>query len=65
MAVKTDCLEGTFGNLGTYSLGIPLGVVVDSRGARPGTILAAILLGVGYFSLFKGGTEIDTGLNHI
>ena len=47
-------LIGTFGNLGMYTAGIPIGLLVDSRGPRPGALLGAVLLGVGYFSLYRG-----------
>lgn len=46
--------QGTFGNLGMYTAGIPIGLLVDSRGPRPGALLGAVLLGVGYFSLYRG-----------
>ena len=46
--------QGTFGNLGMYTAGVPIGLLVDSRGPRPGALLGAVLLGVGYFSLYRG-----------
>ncbi|KAF6220614.1 hypothetical protein HO133_003047 [Letharia lupina] len=46
-------LIGTFGNLGMYSAGIPIGLLVDTRGPRPGALLGAVSLGVGYFSLYR------------
>ncbi|PGH18344.1 hypothetical protein AJ80_04522 [Polytolypa hystricis UAMH7299] len=46
-------LIGTAGNLGMYSTGIPLGLVVDSRGPRPGALIGAVALGVGYFPIHR------------
>ena len=46
--------QGTFGNLGMYTAGVPIGLLVDTRGPRPGALLGAVLLGVGYFSLYRG-----------
>lgn len=37
-----------------YSAGIPIGLLVDTRGPRPGALLGAVSLGVGYFSLYRG-----------
>ena len=36
-----------------YVSGIPVGLLVDSRGPRPGTILGSIMLGVGYFFQYR------------
>ncbi|QPH10021.1 hypothetical protein C2857_001151 [Epichloe festucae Fl1] len=44
-------LIGQFGNLGLYSLGIPVGIFVDHRGPRPFVLIGAVLLAVGYFPL--------------
>ncbi|KAI9760387.1 MAG: hypothetical protein M4579_001683 [Chaenotheca gracillima] len=44
-------LIGTFGNLGMYASGIPLGILVDSKGARPAVILGALSLIVGYYPI--------------
>jgi len=44
-------LIGTFGNLGMYSMGIPIGMVVDARGPRIAVVVGAVLLGAGYFPL--------------
>lgn len=46
---------GVFGNLGMYLAGIPVGLLVDRRGPRYGVLLGAVFMGVGYFSLHKGG----------
>ena len=37
-----------------YTAGIPIGLLVDTRGPRPGALMGAMLLGVGYFSLYRG-----------
>ena len=37
-----------------YTAGVPIGILVDSKGPRPGALFGAVLLGVGYFSLYKG-----------
>ena len=39
---------GLFGNLGMYSLGVPIGLFVDHN-PRPAVLLGAILMGIGYF----------------
>ncbi len=39
-----------------YTAGIPLGLLVDSRGPRPGVLLGAVFLGIGYFSMYRGRT---------
>jgi hypothetical protein len=44
-------LIGLAGNLGMYSMGVPVGMFVDSRGPRPAVLAGAILLGVGYLPL--------------
>ncbi|KAF2101819.1 putative MFS transporter [Rhizodiscina lignyota] len=49
---------GAMGNMGMYAMGIPVGMLVDSRGPRPAVILGGICLGLGYFPLkkaFDGG----------
>ncbi|KAJ6444218.1 MFS transporter [Purpureocillium lavendulum] len=46
-------LVGLFGNLGMYSLGVPVGIGVDHRGPRPFVLAGAVLLGAGYFPLHK------------
>lgn len=46
-------LIGTFGNLGMYASGVPIGMLVDSRGPRPAAILGALALGLGYYPLHK------------
>ncbi|KAK6080980.1 major facilitator superfamily transporter [Seiridium cupressi] len=44
-------LIGLFGNLGMYSMGVPVGILVDNRGPRPAVIFGSILLGIGYWPL--------------
>ncbi|KAG5983337.1 hypothetical protein E4U55_000209 [Claviceps digitariae] len=42
---------GQAGNLGMYSLGVPVGMFVDRRGPRPFVLIGAMLLVAGYFPL--------------
>ncbi|OAX82082.1 hypothetical protein ACJ72_03568 [Emergomyces africanus] len=42
-------LIGTAGNLGMYASGIPIGLLIDSKGPRPGIFIGIVALGVGYF----------------
>ncbi|KAI0459677.1 MFS general substrate transporter [Xylaria acuta] len=42
---------GLAGNLGMYSMGVPIGMFVDSRGPRPAVFAGSILLGLGYLPL--------------
>ncbi|KAK5633119.1 hypothetical protein RRF57_008834 [Xylaria bambusicola] len=44
-------LIGLSGNLGMYSLGIPIGIFVDTRGCRPAVLVGSLLLGLGYLPL--------------
>ena len=53
-------LIGLAGNLGQYSLGVPIGLFVDNRGSRPAVIAGALLLGVGY-SPFRAAYETASG----
>ncbi|CRK33452.1 hypothetical protein BN1708_001130 [Verticillium longisporum] len=46
-------LIGLSGNLGMYSLGVPIGIFVDTKGPRPAVIAGAILLASGYFPLHQ------------
>ncbi|ROT34827.1 MFS general substrate transporter [Sodiomyces alkalinus F11] len=46
-------LVGAAGNLGMYSLGVPIGMFVDHRGPRPAVVCGALLLGLGYFPLHQ------------
>ncbi|PBP24743.1 putative major facilitator superfamily transporter protein [Diplocarpon rosae] len=46
-------LIGLSGNLGMYSLGIPVGILVDAKGPRLALIMGALLLGGGYFPLHR------------
>lgn len=51
-------LIGSFGNLGMYIPAIPVGILVDSKGPRPGIASGAVLLGAGYLGIyfaFKSG----------
>ncbi|EHK20243.1 uncharacterized protein TRIVIDRAFT_154843 [Trichoderma virens Gv29-8] len=44
-------LIGLFGNLGMYTLGVPIGMFVDERGSRPAVLAGAFLLAIGYVPL--------------
>ncbi|PGH16873.1 hypothetical protein AJ79_01517 [Helicocarpus griseus UAMH5409] len=46
-------LIGTAGNLGMYASGIPVGLLVDAKGPRPGLLIGAVSLGVGYFPIHR------------
>ena len=37
-----------------YACGIPVGLLVDAKGPRPGVLLGSLGLGGGYFALYKG-----------
>lgn len=42
---------GLAGNLGMYTMGVPVGMFVDSRGPRPAVLAGSLLLGLGYLPL--------------
>ncbi|KAI5466549.1 major facilitator superfamily domain-containing protein [Mariannaea sp. PMI_226] len=46
-------LIGLAGNLGQYTLGVPIGMFVDHRGSRPAVLGGAVLLALGYFPLHQ------------
>ncbi|KAL6354647.1 hypothetical protein LRP88_11991 [Fusarium phalaenopsidis] len=46
-------LIGLAGNLGQYTMGVPIGIFVDQRGPRPAVLGGAVLLAVGYFPLHR------------
>ncbi|PFH55665.1 hypothetical protein XA68_17857 [Ophiocordyceps unilateralis] len=46
-------LIGSFGNLGVYSLGVPVGIFLDRNGPRPFVLLGSVLLATGYFPLHQ------------
>ena len=37
-----------------YASGIPIGLLVDAKGPRPGVYLGCAMLGIGYFALYSG-----------
>ena len=37
-----------------YTAGVPIGLLVDMKGPRPGALFGAVLLGAGYFLLYRG-----------
>ncbi len=53
-------LIGLAGNLGMYSLGVPIGFFIDHRGTRPAVIAGSFLLGLGYFP-FRHAYETASG----
>lgn len=53
-------LIGLFGNLGMYSLGVPAGILVDTKGSRPAVIIGSMLLGIGYFP-FRAAYDTASG----
>ncbi|EEH42108.1 uncharacterized protein PADG_06928 [Paracoccidioides brasiliensis Pb18] len=46
-------LIGTAGNLGMYLSGIPVGLLIDSKGPRPGVLIGMVSLGAGYFLIHR------------
>lgn len=36
-----------------YASGIPVGLLVDAKGPRPGVLIGALSLGTGYFLIYK------------
>lgn len=55
---EAKALKGVFGNLGMYASGIPVGLLVDSKGPRPGVFLGSLALGSGYYALHRGESYI-------
>ncbi|KAK0722127.1 major facilitator superfamily domain-containing protein [Lasiosphaeria miniovina] len=53
-------LIGLAGNLGMYSMGVPVGLFIDHRGPRPAVIAGALLLGLGYFP-FRSAFDSASG----
>lgn len=37
-----------------YGTGIPVGLLIDSKGPRPGVLTGMLALGSGYFLIYKG-----------
>ncbi|EEP81649.1 conserved hypothetical protein [Uncinocarpus reesii 1704] len=44
---------GTAGNIGTYASGVPIGLLIDSKGPRPGTLIGTVALFLGYFPIHR------------
>jgi hypothetical protein len=53
-------LIGLAGNMGMYSMGVPVGLFVDHRGPRPAVIAGALCLGIGYVP-FRTAYETAAG----
>ncbi|PHH69512.1 hypothetical protein CDD80_6687 [Ophiocordyceps camponoti-rufipedis] len=53
---------GSFGNLGVYSLGVPVGIVLDRSGPRVFVLLGSALLAAGYFALHQA---YDSGSGYV
>lgn len=52
---------GNAGNLGMYAMGIPAGLLIDSKGPRWGVLLGCICLACGYFPLHKAYEAAGSG----
>ncbi len=37
-----------------YGTGIPVGLLIDSKGPRPGVLIGVLAIGSGYFLIYKG-----------
>ncbi|SPO05064.1 related to MCH1 Monocarboxylate Permease Homologue, not transporting monocarboxylate [Cephalotrichum gorgonifer] len=46
-------LIGLGGNMGMYTLGFPVGLLIDSRGPRIAVVIGMLLLALGYFPLHE------------
>jgi hypothetical protein len=44
-------MQGLAGNFGMYSVGIPIGMFIDTRGPRPGVLVGSVLMFAGYILL--------------
>ncbi|KAL2173861.1 major facilitator superfamily domain-containing protein [Thermothelomyces heterothallicus CBS 202.75] len=53
-------LIGLSGNMGMYSMGVPVGLFVDHRGPRPAVLAGALCLGIGYVP-FRTAFETASG----
>lgn len=53
-------LIGLAGNMGMYSMGVPVGLFVDHRGPRPAVLAGALCLGIGYVP-FRTAFETASG----
>jgi hypothetical protein len=49
-----DSIKGAIANIGMYLVGIPVGMVADAKGPRPGSIAGSLLHGAGYFFIYRG-----------
>jgi hypothetical protein len=53
-------LIGAAGNLGMYSMGVPIGLFIDHRGPRPAVIAGSLCLGLGYYP-FRSAYDTGSG----
>lgn len=53
MSSTESNLIGLSGNLGMYTLGMPIGAFVDHKGPRPAVLAGAVLMLFGYFPLHQ------------
>ena len=62
---QADISQGTCANLGMYTAGIPVGLLVDAKGPRPGVLFGALSMGTGYYLLHRGTRDISGGCKHM
>lgn len=46
--------KGAAGNVGAYAMGVPAGILIDTRGTRIAVLLGAVALACGYFPIHTG-----------
>ncbi|KAJ5584397.1 uncharacterized protein N7459_004197 [Penicillium hispanicum] len=49
---QPDRSQGAAGNLGMYAMGIPMGLLTDSKGPRLSALVGSICLGLGYYPIY-------------
>jgi hypothetical protein len=40
-----------------YGTGIPTGLMVDRKGPRTGAVFGCVVIAVGYFAIYQGGSR--------
>jgi len=53
LSATASNIIGNAGNLGMYASGIPMGMLIDSKGPRWGVFIGAVALACGYFPLYS------------